>query len=143
MGEEVTNENDDLEDSEGGNGVELVIESMRQKLSNLFHRVSEVCTAVEQLIANVLIPLGKGGATTAVVSFGIPFQVVRTLLQCSVVLGMACRHGSTTCSTAWIRRNPPFPLSKTSIIPCTLPMCTTAPSPNHGPVSFGSGFRQR
>ena len=47
MGEEVTNENDDLDDSEGGNGVELVMDSMRQKLLNLFHRISEVCTAAE------------------------------------------------------------------------------------------------
>lgn len=85
-------DDDDSDDDEGANGEELDMDSMRQKLSNLFHRVSEVCTAEFQLIAHVFssppTPLGKGGAAAAVASFepsnlsdAVPFQVVRTLLQ--------------------------------------------------------------
>ena len=60
---------------------------MRQKLSNLFHRVCEVCTAEFQLIANVFASpstLGKGGDAiydVSSLSDAIPFQVARALLQ--------------------------------------------------------------
>jgi hypothetical protein len=65
----------------------LDMDSMRQKLSNLFHRVCEVCTAEFQLIANVFASpstLGKGGDAiydVSSLSDAIPFQVARALLQ--------------------------------------------------------------
>ena len=63
----------------------LDMDSMRQKLSNLFHRVNEVCTAEFQLISNVFSspPVGKGDATFDLISLSdaVPFQVARTLLQ--------------------------------------------------------------
>ena len=67
---------------------QLDMDSMRQKLSNLFHRVCEVCTAEFQLISNVFAysaNLGKGGGDAmfdlSSLSDAIPFQVARALLQ--------------------------------------------------------------
>ena len=63
------------------------MDSMRQKLSNLFHRVCEVCTAEFQLIANVFAysAMEKGGGDAMFdltsLSDAIPFQVARALLQ--------------------------------------------------------------
>ena len=63
------------------------MDSMRQKLSNLFHRVCEVCTAEFQLIANVFAysaNLEKGGDAMfdlTSLSDASPFQVARALLQ--------------------------------------------------------------
>jgi len=82
----------DSDDEDGGGGGEgdeqLDMDGMRQKLSNLFHRVCEVCTAEFQLIANVFSSppaSGKGGDAafelTSPLSDAIPFQVARALLQ--------------------------------------------------------------
>ena len=67
----------------------LDMDSMRQKLTNLFHRVLEVCTAEFQLIANVFATstkMGKKSGDDAMfdltsLSDAIPFQVARALLQ--------------------------------------------------------------
>lgn len=78
---------DDSESDEDSDDEQLDMDSMRQKLSNLFHRVCEVCTAEFQLIANVFsysANLGKGGDATfelTSLSDAIPFQVARALLQ--------------------------------------------------------------
>lgn len=78
-----TSDSDEDKDDE-----QLDMDSMRQKLSNLFHRVCEVCTAEFQLIANVFAysaNLGKGGGDAMFdltsLSDAIPFQVARALLQ--------------------------------------------------------------
>jgi len=75
--------NDDSDSDEDDDHLDM--DSMRQKLSNLFHRVNEVCTAEFQLISNVFSspPVGKGDATFDVTSLSdaVPFQVARTLLQ--------------------------------------------------------------
>lgn len=61
---------------------QLDMDSMRQKLSNLFHRVCEVCTAEFQLIANVFSsPTNSDAMFDSSLSDAIPFQVARTLLQ--------------------------------------------------------------
>ena len=81
FGPKVTSHDEDSDDEQ------LDMDSMRQKLSNLFHRVSEVCTAEFQLIANVFstpASLGKGGDAAfelTSLSDAIPFQVARALLQ--------------------------------------------------------------
>lgn len=79
------NEENDNSDSDDDDDDQLDMDSMRQKLSNLFHRACEVCTAEFQLIANVFSspPVGKGDATFDVTSLSdaVPFQVARTLLQ--------------------------------------------------------------
>jgi hypothetical protein len=78
-----TGGNDDSDSDDDDD--QLDMDSMRQKLSNLFHRVCEVCTAEFQLIANVFSspPVGKGDATFDLTSLSdaVPFQVARTLLQ--------------------------------------------------------------
>jgi len=75
--------NDDSDSDEDED--QLDMDSMRQKLSNLFHRVNEVFTAEFQLISNVFSspPVGKGDATFDLTSLSdaVPFQVARTLLQ--------------------------------------------------------------
>jgi len=66
---------------------ELDMDAMRQKLSNLFHRVCEVCTAEFEFIANVFsspTAFGKGGDAFfdfSSFSEALPFQVARALLQ--------------------------------------------------------------
>eukprot|EP00804_Cyclotella_cryptica_P030059 CCRYP_016967-RA/>CCRYP_016967-RA protein AED:0.05 eAED:0.05 QI:63/1/1/1/1/1/6/2268/1120 len=63
---------------------QLDMDSMRQKLSNLFHRVCEVCTAEFQLIANVFSSsstIGDAMYDVASLSDAVPFQVARALLQ--------------------------------------------------------------
>ena len=79
------NEENDNSDSDDDDDDQLDMDSMRQKLSNLFHRACEVCTAEFQLIANVFSspPVGKGDATFDVTSLSdaVPFQVARALLQ--------------------------------------------------------------
>ena len=78
---------EDSNSDEDSDDEQLDMDSMRQKLSNLFHRVSEVCTAEFQLIANVFsmpASLGKGGDAAfelTSLSDAIPFQVARALLQ--------------------------------------------------------------
>eukprot|EP00579_Thalassiosira_antarctica_P010408 CAMPEP_0201923060 /NCGR_PEP_ID=MMETSP0903-20130614/10915_1 /ASSEMBLY_ACC=CAM_ASM_000552 /TAXON_ID=420261 /ORGANISM="Thalassiosira antarctica, Strain CCMP982" /LENGTH=1141 /DNA_ID=CAMNT_0048460305 /DNA_START=90 /DNA_END=3515 /DNA_ORIENTATION=+ len=78
---------DDSDSNEDSDDEQLDMDSMRQKLSNLFHRVCEVCTAEFQLIANVFsspATPGKGGDATfelTSLSDAIPFQVARALLQ--------------------------------------------------------------
>ncbi|KAL7537111.1 hypothetical protein ACHAXR_007587, partial [Thalassiosira sp. AJA248-18] len=78
---------DDADSDEDSDNEQLDMDSMRQKLSNLFHRVCEVCTAEFHLIANVFSSpstLGKGGDATfelTSLSDAIPFQVARALLQ--------------------------------------------------------------
>jgi hypothetical protein len=79
-----TSDSDEDKDDE-----QLEMEGMRQKLTNLFHRVSEVCTAEFQLVANVFATstkLGVSGGDDAMfdltsLSDAIPFQVARALLQ--------------------------------------------------------------
>lgn len=80
---EEVNSDSDLDSDEEE---ELDMDSMRQKLSNLFHKTIEVCTAEFQLIANVfsLANMDKGGDVTfelTSLSDAIPFQVARALLQ--------------------------------------------------------------
>ncbi|KAL7545970.1 hypothetical protein ACHAWF_009321 [Thalassiosira exigua] len=66
------------------------MDAMRHKLSNLFHRVCEVCTAEFRLIANVFSSGAAPGAREeggdvafelASLSDAVPFQVARALLQ--------------------------------------------------------------
>ena len=79
--------NDDSDDDDSDEEEELDMDGMRSKLSNLFHRVCEVCTAEFQLIANVFSSsssLGVGGDAAfdfSSLSDAIPFQVARALLQ--------------------------------------------------------------
>ncbi len=80
---ETSEDSDEDKDDE-----QLDMDSMRQKLSNLFHRVCEVCTAEFQLIANVFASsanLERGGGDAMFdltsLSDAIPFQVARALLQ--------------------------------------------------------------
>ena len=77
---------EDSDNSDDDSDAEQVdMDSMRQKLSNLFHRVCEVCTAEFQLIAIVFSSqAGKGGDATfelTSLSDAVPFQVARALLQ--------------------------------------------------------------
>lgn len=64
----------------GGDGDESDVDSTRSKLSNLFHRVSEVCTAEFELIAHVF---GTEGSRTDHMdgSEDMPLVVARALLQ--------------------------------------------------------------
>ena len=70
----------------------------RTKLSTLFHRVSDVCTAEFELIAHVF---GSEGNRTDLLygSEEMPLVVARALLQ-RVVLNMVCRHTLTICLPA-------------------------------------------
>ena len=83
--EESDDDNDDSDRDEDEE--ELNMDGMRQKLSSLFHRVCEVCTAEFQLIAHVFsspVTLGKGNDAVFDVSSlsdAIPYQVARALLQ--------------------------------------------------------------
>jgi len=69
--------------------VEFDMDATRSELSNLFHRVSEVCTAEFQLIAHVFstastTSASSGGGAWDIPSLQIepvPLQVARTLLQ--------------------------------------------------------------
>jgi hypothetical protein len=80
---------DNSDNEEDSDDEDLDMESMRQKLTNLFHRVCEVCTAEFQLIANVFsysanLDKGRGGDAVfelTSLSDTIPFQVARALLQ--------------------------------------------------------------
>lgn len=78
---------DSNSDEDNDDEHQVDMDSMRTKLSNLFHKVCEVCTAEFQLIANVFsysANMGKGGDATfelTSLSDAIPFQVARALLQ--------------------------------------------------------------
>ena len=72
-------------DDDSDNEQEVDMDSMRTKLSNLFHKVCEVCTAEFQLIANVFSTSSAKGDDDAfdlsALSDSLPFQVARALLQ--------------------------------------------------------------
>lgn len=72
-------------DGDSDNEQEVDMDNMRTKLSNLFHKVCEVCTAEFQLIANVFSTSSAKGDDDAfdlsALSDSLPFQVARALLQ--------------------------------------------------------------
>jgi hypothetical protein len=86
---ELFHQGDNSDSDEDSDDEQLDMENMRQKLTNLFHRVCEVCTAEFQLIANVFsysanLDKGRGGDAVfelTSLSDTIPFQVARALLQ--------------------------------------------------------------